>query len=125
MDLLTEAFKRDDPFTMDSAGEYFFNTKTKETVWCGDGSEYSSDDYQGKEDWIVVPGTHHHEWHEVFKRWLDENGLYSEYANSIGLTLKRLDESYRYNWYEKMDEYASQKAADWVKDIQPQSDSDK
>jgi hypothetical protein len=105
-ELLVMAFERDDPFTMDD-NECFFNKKTHEVIFTGDG--LSSVKPVG-ENWIIVPGTSHREWHEVFKEWLSEIGESEAYTTSIGLTLKNLGEGYRHEWYEKKTKYAEQKA---------------
>ena len=110
IEYLAMAFERDDPFTMDET-ECFFNKETHEVIWAG--GDVSSVKPVGK-NWIVVPGTPHSEWHKVFKEWLIEIGEPGAYTTSIGLTLKRLGEGYRYDWYEKKTKYAEQKANEFL-----------
>ena len=106
MDLLRMAFERDDPFTMDK-GRCFFNVNTHDVEWAGEFMGIDEVPYIESDDWIEVPGTPHGEWHEVFKQWCSESGV--TYKDSIGLSLKSVDESTRQSWFSRKYEYAEKK----------------
>lgn len=122
-EFLVGAFERDDPFTMEN--RYFYDLQTGDLHWFGDGSEDDEDTPRGTEEkcendsnMVEVPGIAHGEWHDVFRAYLSAIGELQSYQNSIGWTLKLLDDDFvRYDWYDHKREYAEKKAAEWLEHI--------
>ena len=115
-EILVSTFKEDKTFTRN--GELFFNTQTHEIYWqdTEDISGINTEPLEG-EDWIEVEPISHGEWHEAFKEWLDLIDIPEAYRNSIGKTLKALDQEntgLRQGWHQYQHECAQEKADEFI-----------